>query len=149
MDEVHKWSAERGHLMQFITGIPNFYRQFGYDMALSFVGRRTGYESNLPKLKEGESEPVNVRAVREDDLEFVLGLYEAWEKRYLIHVNARWMFCIIKSFGKRDGNINRFEKMILEDASGKTELVSLNTPLVYGWTVYPASILRLWKVFHF
>ena len=26
MDEVHKWSAERGHLMQFITGIPYFYR---------------------------------------------------------------------------------------------------------------------------
>ena len=118
MDEVHKWSSERGHLMQFITGIPNFYRQFGYDMALDFVGRRTGYEGNLPKLKDGESEPVNIRPAREDDMEFVLGLYEAWEKRYLISCKRSLDVVQYESFGKRDGNINRFEKMIIEDTNG-------------------------------
>ena len=31
---LHQWSAERGHSVQAITGIPWYYRQFGYDMAL-------------------------------------------------------------------------------------------------------------------
>ena len=33
-EEVHKWSAERGETVQAITGIPFYYRQFGYEMAL-------------------------------------------------------------------------------------------------------------------
>lgn len=119
MDEVHTWSAERGHLMQIITGIPYFYRQFGYDMALNFVGRRNGYEANLPKLKDSETEPVNIRAARKDDLEFVLGLYEHWEKRYLVSCQRSWDVVRYETFSKRDDNINRFEKMIIEDANGK------------------------------
>ena len=31
---LHEWSAQRGELMQVIAGIPWFYRQFGYEMAL-------------------------------------------------------------------------------------------------------------------
>ncbi len=43
-EEVHKWSAERGHKVQVITGIPYYYRQFGYEMALDLTGRRIGFE---------------------------------------------------------------------------------------------------------
>ena len=49
-DEIHKWSAERGEMVQAITGIPFYYRQFGYEMALDFAGRRFGYEAKVPKL---------------------------------------------------------------------------------------------------
>ena len=49
-DEVHKWSAERGHMVQVITGIPYYYRLFGYEMALDLAGRRVGFEANVPKL---------------------------------------------------------------------------------------------------
>jgi GNAT superfamily N-acetyltransferase len=31
---LHRWSGERGHLMQAIGGIPYYYRRFGYEMAL-------------------------------------------------------------------------------------------------------------------
>ena len=34
MDAVHEISAKRGERMQVISGIPWYYRQFGYDMAL-------------------------------------------------------------------------------------------------------------------
>ena len=30
---LHDWSAQRGELVQIITGIPYYYRQFGYTMA--------------------------------------------------------------------------------------------------------------------
>lgn len=37
-DEIHKWSAERGELVQAITGIPFYYRQFSYEMGLELGG---------------------------------------------------------------------------------------------------------------
>ena len=55
-NEIHKWCIERNMPVQAITGIPYFYRQFGYEMALDLSGRRYGYEPNVPKLKEGEKE---------------------------------------------------------------------------------------------
>src|SRR5260370_563284 len=32
---LHAWSAERGQKLQAITGIPFYYRQFGYEFAVS------------------------------------------------------------------------------------------------------------------
>ena len=40
MEEVHRWSAALGHPVQIITGIANFYRQFGYEQGLPMGGAR-------------------------------------------------------------------------------------------------------------
>lgn len=119
MEEVHKWSAERGHLMQIITGIPNYYRQFGYDMALNFSGRRTGYEPQVPLLKEGESEPFNIRPAVEADMDFVLKIYEAFEKKNAISCKRNLELVRYEAFGKDARNINRYEMMIIEDSKGE------------------------------
>ena len=37
---VHALSAERGEMVQAITGIPYYYRQFGYEMAMGLGGGR-------------------------------------------------------------------------------------------------------------
>src|SRR3990172_5714663 len=58
---IHQWSAERGEMVQAITGIPWYYCQFGYEMGLELGGGRIGYTPNIPKLKDGESEPYRVR----------------------------------------------------------------------------------------
>lgn len=63
-EEIHKWSAERGELVQAITGIPFYYRQFGYEMALDLDGRRFGYEAQVPILKDSEAEHYVIRANR-------------------------------------------------------------------------------------
>lgn len=55
---LHEWSKERGELTQVITGIPFYYRQFGYAMALNLSGGRFGYEMQVPELKEDEKEPI-------------------------------------------------------------------------------------------
>src|SRR4030042_3010238 len=34
-DVIHQWSAERGEKLQAITGIPYYYRVFGYEMAMN------------------------------------------------------------------------------------------------------------------
>ena len=40
MDVVHALSAQRGELVTAITGIPWYYRQFGYEMGLNLGGSR-------------------------------------------------------------------------------------------------------------
>ena len=72
---VHRWSAERGHLAQAITGIPNYYRQFGYEMALALGHGRGGYGPQAPTLKEGEAEPYRVRPATPADLPFFAEVY--------------------------------------------------------------------------
>src|SRR5689334_16792299 len=67
-DEVHQWSKERGEIVQAITGIPFYYRQFGYEMAIDLDGRRLGHEAHVPKLKEGEQEPYRIRVATEADV---------------------------------------------------------------------------------
>jgi hypothetical protein len=118
MEEVHKWSKERGHLVQVITGIPYYYRQFGYDMALNFSGRRSGFEPHVPMLKEGETEPFNIRPAVEADMEFVLKTYEAFESKLAISCKRSMDIVRYETFGKSAKNINRYEKMIIEDDDG-------------------------------
>ncbi len=86
-DVIHRWSAERGEKMQAITGIPYFYRQFGYEMGLTLGGSRAGYKRQVPKLKEGQEEAYRLRPVVETDLPFIAQVYE--------HGNGaiRWPAC--------------------------------------------------------
>src|ERR1051326_4543532 len=51
---VHERSEAEGDLVQGITGIPYFYRQFGYEFALDLEGGRRVPVSLMPKAKEGE-----------------------------------------------------------------------------------------------
>ena len=83
-DEIHRWSAERGELMQAITGFPLYYRLFGYEMALDLDGARSGFEMNLPALKAGESEPYVFRPAGMADIPFMEEIYNYGCKRYPI-----------------------------------------------------------------
>jgi Acetyltransferase (GNAT) domain len=65
---VHARSMSEGHLMQAITGISYFYRQFGYEYALDLGGKRVTYLSLIPKLKDGESEKYTLRAATVQDI---------------------------------------------------------------------------------
>ena len=83
-EEIHKWCESRNMPVQAITGIPYFYRQFGYEMALDLSGRRFGFEANVPQLKKGEREPYHIRPAQMDDLRFVASLYTETQKRYAV-----------------------------------------------------------------
>jgi GNAT superfamily N-acetyltransferase len=81
---IHRWSAERGELVQAITGIPWFYRQFGYEMALELGGGRVMPRYAAPKLKEGEAEPFRVRPATAEDLPFIVEVDRHGRGRYLV-----------------------------------------------------------------
>jgi hypothetical protein len=83
-EEVHRWSAERGELVQGITGIPWYYRQFGYEMALNLAGQRVGYKADIPALKEGEEEKYGFRPATVEDAPLVTEMYERRTARSMI-----------------------------------------------------------------
>jgi GNAT superfamily N-acetyltransferase len=78
----HARSAARGDLVQGITGIPYFYRQFGYEYALDLGGGFNVYFSAVPKLKEGAVEPYRLRPATVADLADVIMLYERERTRH-------------------------------------------------------------------
>jgi GNAT superfamily N-acetyltransferase len=83
-DVIHEWSRQRGHPLQAITGIPYFYRQFGYEMALELDASRNCHRSSVPKLKEGDEEPYRVRLAAEADLPFLARTYTQGMSRSLV-----------------------------------------------------------------
>jgi hypothetical protein len=111
---LHEWSAARGEQVQIITGIPNYYRQFGYEMTLSLSGGRAGYELHVPKLKEDETEPYTFRPAKADDIPFLMRTYESGCNRSLISAvrdEAEWRYELT---GKRQYNINHRDVYIIE-----------------------------------
>ncbi len=116
---IHAWSAERGELVQAITGIPYYYRQFGYEMALVLGGGRSGVFSAVPKLKEGEVEPYRVRPAAETDLPFIVALDAEANRRWLIACERDEVLWRYELSGKSETNVNRMVWEIIESAAGE------------------------------
>ena len=118
-EEIHKWSAERGDLVQGITGIPYYYRLFGYEMALDLAGRRFGYEPNVPQLKEGEAEPYPIRPATEADLSFIMEIYAGAIRRHAIACVRTTEIFKYELNGQSELNADRYEMYVIEDRSGE------------------------------
>ncbi len=72
---VHERSEAEGDLVQAITGISYFYRQFGYEYALELEDRRTIPLALIPKAKEGAPEPLALREATTSDIPEIAALY--------------------------------------------------------------------------
>ena len=118
-EEIHKWSAERGDMVQGITGIPYYYRLFGYEMALDLAGRRFGYEPNVPKLKDGEEEPYLIRLATEADLTFIAQVYEYAIRRHAIACLRTLEIFQYELNGQSENNSDHYEMYVIEDRSGE------------------------------
>lgn len=119
MEAVHAWSAARGELAQFITGIPWYYRQFGYEMGLEFGGGRSGPLTSVPPLPEGEEEPYRVRPATHSDCEFMAALYEAAMGRYLVRTqrdSTLWQYDIE---GRSRESVAQVDLFVIEGVDGE------------------------------
>jgi GNAT superfamily N-acetyltransferase len=73
LEEVHRWSKERGDLVQLIDGIPYFYRKFGYQYAIDKPPRRL----LPPAAKLAGADGWHVRAIDAADVPALAALYAA------------------------------------------------------------------------
>lgn len=158
---VHQWCAERNLPVQAITGIPYFYRQFGYEMALDFAGRRFGHEANVPRLKKGEKEKYRIRPAAKRDLPFIAKVYAGTQKRYMVSCVRGVDVFAYELEGQSRRNINHFEMRVIEDVRGRrlgyfqhsnflgmTGLTALGYELAPGvsWLDVTPSVVRyLWE----
>ena len=93
MAVLHAWSRERGHLMQAIAGIPNFYRRFGYEMAIWMGSGHRLFARDLPVMpSDGASSEENteqdrlyrLRPATASDAPFLSDLDLRFVRRYLL-----------------------------------------------------------------
>lgn len=117
-DIIHDWSAERGHVLQGITGIPYFYRQFGYEMTMTLGGARIGYAANLPGLPDGEEERYRLRPALESDLGFMSRTYEHGNARYLVTCQRDEELWHYELLGRNADSANRWGFQVIEAADG-------------------------------
>lgn len=160
-EEIHKWSAERGHMVQGITGIPYYYRLFGYEMALDLAGRRFGYEPNVPKLKDDGAEPYRIRPAAEADLPFIAEIYEHAVRRHAIACVRTPEIFKYELDGQSENSANHYITLIIEELTGErvgyfqhysalgmTGLTAISYELKPGvsWLSVTPSIIRyLWN----
>ena len=160
-DEIHRWSAERGELVQAITGIPFYYRLFGYEMALDLDGWRSGFEVNVPPAPHTGQEQYTFRFAREADLPFIAAVYQHGHSRYPITClrdEAIWHYELLG----RDPLVTQI-LLIIEDRAGQPLGVIRHLPEVnrngsvtitmyelkpgVSWLdVTPAVIRHIWAV---
>ena len=158
---VHEWSIARGHKIQAISGIPWFYRQFGYEMCLSLAGSRSGYLPNVPQLKEGEKEPYRLRLAKRGDLPFIAEVYSRAEQRYRVTCVRDMTLWRYELDGRSEKNINRRVLNVIETKGGepvgflahpsmlwRSAIVATAYELLPGvsWLAVTPSVVRYMKV---
>jgi len=138
-DVIHRWSAERGHKVQAITGIPYYYRLFGYEMAMTLGGGRIGYLPHEPKLKDDEQEPYLLCPGTETDIPFIMDIYDHALERNLVGCLRDAAYWQYELSGKSAKNIQRSELRLIETADG--EPIGLIQHATTIWN----TIIHMWS----
>lgn len=76
MDVIHALSASRGELVNAITGIPWYYRQFGYEMTINLGGSRQLFWARPGNNETVEEEPYQLREATAEDIPILDKLYQ-------------------------------------------------------------------------
>jgi hypothetical protein len=85
---------------------------------LDLAGRRLGYEPQVPKLKEGEDEPYQIRPATDADLPFVAELYEQAIQRSSIACVRTPEIFKYELDGQSEKSAAHFEMRLIDDKSG-------------------------------
>ncbi len=110
---LHAKSQAMGHLIQAITGIFWFYRQFDYDYAIDLGGGRTVPLAGIADLKQGEPERYHLRPMTTEDLPFSRALYDRAISRSLVAMpRPDWLWRHLLSGYSPDSSETRPYQMI-------------------------------------
>jgi predicted N-acetyltransferase YhbS len=132
MDLAHARSAERGEMVQFITGIPWYYRQFGYEMGLHLSGARRLPLYKIGKLPAGQTEAYRLRPATFEDIPLLARLYEIHCRASLVtrvRNEAVWRYEIS---GQDARSVYYHNFRIVEEVSSGEAIGYLETSLFAG-----------------
>lgn len=138
---IHARSEAQGHLAQAITGIPWYYRQFGYEYALELENGVRVALGDIPAAKDGEAEPFTLRRAVEADLPTVARLYDEERAGALVStpIDERyWRWAILEAEPVSDA----FPRVsLVEDRDG-----AVVGYILTGWRVWDGmfDIFGIW-----
>ncbi|MEO1289374.1 MAG: GNAT family N-acetyltransferase, partial [Chloroflexota bacterium] len=87
-DVLHKYSEQQGDLIQAITGIPYFYRKFGYGVATDLGLRGQIPFTAIPKVNDDETPTYTLRPAEISDIPSFLE-FEQSASRHALLTTAR------------------------------------------------------------
>ncbi len=127
---VHERSEAEGDLVQAITGISYFYRQFGYKYALELEDRRTIPLALIPQAKEGAPEPFTLREATAWDIPEIAALYNRCRTTSIVSesiTGKQWLY-EIESWKAHPHLGHRLQLQMIVNAGGRTVgFVALDT----------------------
>lgn len=118
MDAVHAKSAARGELVQAITGIPWYYRLFGYEMTMNLGGSRLYVWHFRGNNKEEYKGEYRMRRATVDDIPVLSQLYEvhaAVSPLACVRDEAIWQHQLA---GHSAGSVHHRQYWLVETAAG-------------------------------
>jgi len=143
MEVAHAWSGDLGHLLQGITGIPWYYRQFGYEPALALGGARIVPVSAIPAGAPGEPEPCRLRPATPADIPLLLRADDRGRARSLLTSvrDAAWWRYEID--GRSEGLARMSRVWVIEQATdGSGEgYVTLGGYIAFGSVLRGTALL--------
>lgn len=126
LQAVHERSEALGHLVQGITGIEHYYRQFGYAMAVDLGGAAAVPTMSIRPLKDDETPKYTLRQATEADIPDLVALEETAGKRGILSTvwNERmWRYDLLES--SRGTAVSNTYHMIVDAEETTVGYVSL------------------------
>lgn len=102
MDAIHARSTALGHLAQVIIGIPWYYRQFGYEMAVDMHGGRLFHYDRPGNHKKVNEELFRLRPATREDIPHLAALYQIHCQAGLVSCRRnqkQWAFTLTADYG--------------------------------------------------
>jgi hypothetical protein len=134
-ETVHRWSADRGELVTVVSGIPWYYRQFGYEMCVSHGGGPAGIAPMIPSLPAGEAEPFTIRPATVADAPFITRLAGQAAERYLLTClrdQPRWRYEIERN---APASLAHRELRIIQRPDGERVGYLAHMPRLFQWAL--------------
>ena len=131
---VHAWSQERGQRLQLVDGIPWYYRQFGYEMALEEGGHRVAFPAALETRSEERDPSLRVRPARAADAPLIGALYGRGVAGHAVSCERDADFWRYEIEARDPGSMQRKEIRVVEREGGPPLAVFAHPPILFqGW----------------
>ncbi|KAF9361259.1 hypothetical protein BGX26_004778 [Mortierella sp. AD094] len=140
LEMAHPESEARGDVLQFIPGIPHFYRQFGYEYGLHcYSAANIDNAGIVPPLGEDKSEPYILRKATLDDIDYLVQMSEP----EMLHNNTTianiytrryWQYTVHDAIEDKQHRFDadRETNIIIEAESGKPVGFTVASHNIFG-----------------
>jgi GNAT superfamily N-acetyltransferase len=119
METAHERSAELGHIMQGITGIPYYYRQFGYAMAVDLAIQSTFALEHVPQPPKDYTPDFTLRPATEADIPKVIEWDAYMARSALLSAKIDSKIVRYNLYGRQPGSSVEVEPLIIVNQAGE------------------------------